>query len=346
MSPLEREIARQRKILRGIEDASAASIVGTYRRVLARLARNLQLLSEQIEQAQSQRVEVRPGWLFAQQRYHILIDDLERETLDFLMSSATTIRGGQDDAVQRAIEHGERLVTRALGPAPSQVIAQVEARFHRLPAGALSYLVGRAQNGQPLGLLLNDIGRASSQQVTDTLAFGVAAGKGPRAIAAEVAQVAKIPLTRALTISRTETLGAYRQASTQAFEATRVVQAQTWHAQLDTRTCPVCWAMHGQEFPVGTPMDSHPNCRCAWVPKTLTWAELGFSGIPDRQPVIPTGATEFRKLTEADKLAIVGRGRLDAYNAGDITLEDMVRPTSHPRYGAGRRVATVRELAR
>lgn len=346
MSPLEREIARQRKILRGIEDAAAATIVGTYQRVLARLGRNLAALTEQIVQAQASRVEVRPGWLFAQDRYRILIDDLERETLDFLISSLTTITGSQDDAVARAIEHGQRLVSRALGPAPAQVIAQVEARFDRLPAGALRYLVGRAQGGQPLGLLLADIGPRASQQVTDTLAYGVAAGKNPRVIAQEVRMVANVPLTRALTISRTEMLGAHRAASIETFQATTVVQTQVWHAQLDTRTCPVCWAMHGEEFPVGTPMESHPNCRCAWVPKTLSWADLGFPGIPDRQPDIPSGASQFAQLSEADRLAILGRARLDAYNAGTITLDDLVRRTTHPRYGGGRRVATVQELTR
>jgi SPP1 gp7 family putative phage head morphogenesis protein len=345
VTPLERAAILQRAELQARENATMGSIVALYRRVQARLQANLDALTADMQQAEQAGVEVRPGWLFAQQRYHDLIRDLDDEVTRFAVASAKPITAGQDTAVQMAFEHGQRLVELALGPAPKTAVASVTANLGRLPAGALGRLVGRASNGQPLGVLLARIAPTATERVTDALAFGVAAGRNPRLIAREVQAAAGVSLTRATTIARTETIGAYRQASTDTYRASRVVTAQVWHAQLDTRTCPVCWAMNGQEFPAGTSMETHPNCRCAWLPATLSWAQLGFAGIPDRRPKVTTGAEAFRRLPEADKLVILGRARLDAYNAGDITLSDLVRQTSSPMWGGGRRVATVRELS-
>jgi hypothetical protein len=80
------------------------------------------------------------------------------------------------------------------------------------------------------------------------------------------------------------------------------------------------------------------------VPKTLTWKELGFD-VPDRRPEIEPGADRFAALPEGDRLAVLGRARFDAYERGDISLEDMVRPTESERWGPGKRLATLEELS-
>ena len=72
--------------------------------------------------------------------------------------------------------------------------------------------------------------------------------------------------------------------------------------------------------------------------------EIARMFAPDGRPQIATGPETFAKLGEGDKLAIVGRSRLDAYNRGEISLGDMVRDTEHHRWGAGKRKATLVEL--
>jgi SPP1 gp7 family putative phage head morphogenesis protein len=86
------------------------------------------------------------------------------------------------------------------------------------------------------------------------------------------------------------------------------------------------------------------NCRCTAAPRTVSWAELGVRGVPDtRQPIL-SPAERFAALPEADKLAIMGRARLAAYEAGEISLDQMVRTTRSTRWGPGRRAATLKEL--
>ncbi len=123
-------------------------------------------------------------------------------------------------------------------------------------------------------------------------------------------------------------------------QASKVVKGWIWWAEPDA--CPVCSAEHGSEHTVDEILISHPCCRCTMVPQTLSWADLGFD-VPDGRPS-RGGPERFAGLSEERKLTILGRARLDAYNAGLITLQDLVRETHHPRWGPGKRTATLKEL--
>lgn len=343
MTPVEAEIARQRAALLAIEQAQTASTTRAYQAVMARFARNMDALTRQIEDAQARGVEVRPGWLFAQARYRQLIHDLREHTASFLQHATSAVTVGQREAVQRAFEDGQRLARLALGPAPELAIVRVTQGWDRLPTQALDRLIGRASDGGPLGALINELAPLAPDRVRDTLAFGVAAGKNPRVIAREVQASALITRHRALVIARTEIVSAHREAVTDTWKNTSVVKSWVWQSAKDRRTCAACWAQDGTEHPIDEPMASHPCCRCGRRPVSLSWEELGFSGIKDTRPPVTSGPAAFERLPQADKLAILGRAKLDAYNAGDITLQDLVHHTHSPRWGAGAREASLRE---
>jgi SPP1 gp7 family putative phage head morphogenesis protein len=343
VTPVEQELIRQRARLRAIEDAHVREIQRSYATVAARLARHLQALADLIDRETKRGVEVRPVWLFGQARYRTLIADLQAHTDRFLASTAVTVRSGQTAAVNLAFADGRRLAELALGPAPKTVLAQITGEWNRLPAAALDTWLGRATDGTALGDLLHELSPLAPRKVKDTLAFGVAAGKNPRVIAREVQQAARIAPSRALVIARTEIVQAHRQAVTETWRHTGIVQTWRWQCARDARTCPACWAMDGSEHPIDEPLQSHPQCRCGRIPNTRSWSDLGFPNIPDRRPAVTSGAQVFDQLDEADKLAVLGRARLDAYNAGRITLADLVRDTHSDRWGPGIRVATVQE---
>lgn len=345
MTPLELEIARARAELYRLDEAQRAHVARTYHRVLGKLTHHLGELTRQIERAHTAGTEVRLGWLVAQERYRLLLADMELETTLFLRSAALTIATGQDRAVAMAIEHGQRLALEALGPAPRDVRTLMQARFEALQAGPLRQLVGFTGDDRPLGQLLIETVPQHVNDIRDELAFGLAAGRNPRVTAREIVKVAHTPLNRSLTVARTETLRAYRAQSTDTFAKTGVVQGWTWVAALDTRTCPACWAMHGTAHPADATMDTHPNCRCTMAPKTLSWAELGFDDIDDARPEFEPGDVVFARLSKGDQFAILGRRRFDAYERGDVTLAQMVRPTVSARWGNGMRAATAWELA-
>lgn len=343
MSPLEQALAEQRARQRTLERQQTATILAAYRAVAARLAADLDDLLAQIEQARKQGIEVRPGWLFAQARFHRLIADLEEHTARFLTEAARTVTDGQRKAVQEAFDDGRRLARLALGTAPKPVLLRLTGSWERMPTAALDRLIGRAQDGSALDQLVRKLAPVGPERVRNALAYGVAAGRNPRTIAREVQGHARITASRALVIARTEIIHAHREAVDETWRQTGIVQQWQWNSAKDARTCPVCWAQDGTRHPLDLPMRSHPQCRCARVPLTPSWAELGFDGIPDGRPRLADGATVFARLPEGDKLAILGRAKLDAYNAGLITLQDLVKPTYSPRWGHGARVASLAE---
>jgi hypothetical protein len=132
----------------------------------------------------------------------------------------------------------------------------------------------------------------------------------------------KLGLSRALVISRTETLDAHRAAAALGMsQHADVLQDWQWHAKLDTLTCASCWAQHGTAYPLSEPGPLDHQCgRCSRLPRTKPWAELGFD-IDEPPSVLPNAAQLFTELDAADKLKILGPARYKAYVAGDFPIE-------------------------
>ena len=164
-------------------------------------------------------------------------------------------------------------------------------------------------------------------------------GQGPAAIARAVRGALGGNLARALTICRTETLRAYREASRRSYEANAdVVDGWVWNCACTARSCAMCWAMHGSVHPLTERLDDHPNGRCSMLPHVKELPGLGAQALPE------SGPAQFARLEPAAQDAIVGRATGRAYRAGAIRLEDVVGRTFDPDWGPGRRVRSLREM--
>jgi SPP1 gp7 family putative phage head morphogenesis protein len=293
-------------------------------------------------------IEVRPAWLFGEERYQRLLHEVDRATVKFLhQATETTIK-----AKRAAVEHGEtdapRLTLARLGAAPADAQAAILSSFTKLPDQALARIIELAADEAPLGRLFAEIAPLQTQLLRDALAFGVAGGKSVQDIAREVMHAGNIPLTRALTITRTEVLRSYRQTTGQMYRQSNAVQGWEWLAELDDRTCPICWAEHGSYHQLGEDLDTHVNCRCIQFPVTVSWADLGFHGGPfaaadARRATTSLGSSLFERLPARSKLSILGPTRYGAYERGELRLEDIPRETAS-RFGRGLRQANLREL--
>ncbi|MCL5957851.1 MAG: phage head morphogenesis protein [Chloroflexi bacterium] len=136
--------------------------------------------------------------------------------------------------------------------------------------------------------------RAAGQDVRKALLAGLATGQPQTVIARAVRQALGGNLVRALTIARTEMLRSYREASRQTYLANSdVVNGWIWHAVLSTRTCAACWAMNGTLHKLNERLDDHVRGRCAMMPVTRTWQELGFENVPETRMPIQRGAICF-----------------------------------------------------
>ncbi|MBI4496841.1 MAG: minor capsid protein [Chloroflexi bacterium] len=319
----------RRQLLQG-ERAAATELVRAYGQAWQHIRGRLDALAQQIAAARARGEEVSLSWLFQQERLQTLQRQVEAEIRDFSRFAEGRILQEQAQAVQAAQDQSAALMRAGLGPAPEGVTVTLA----RLPAGAVQDLVGFLQDGSPLRELLDELGPEASTAVRQALITGVATGQGPRQIARQVRQSLGGNLVRALTISRTEVLRSYRESSRRTYEANSdVVSGWVWHSALGTRTCAFCWSMHGSVHPVTERMATHANCRCAEVPRTKSWEDLGFKDIPDTRPDIRPGTELFRELSEAEQLKILGPAKLAAYRAGALKLEDLRGFRRDPRWG-------------
>jgi hypothetical protein len=156
---------------------------------------------------------------------------------------------------------------------------------------------------------------------------GVASGSNPKAVATRMVRRAEKGfnggLTRALVVSRTELLDAHRAAAAlgQAQHAD-VLQGWAWLAKLDTRTCPSCWTNHGSVHDLSeSGPDDHQQGRCARMPVTKPWSELGLD-IPEPPSLLPNAAEMFEGLPSTEQMEILGPARYEAWVRGSYPMDD------------------------
>ena len=227
--------------------------------------------------------------------------------------------------------------------------AELAANLVRADAGQVAAMVQRAT--EQITALTVPLAAEATAAIQRELLAGIAIGTNPRQAARRMVRGIEDQflggLNRALVISRTEMLDATRAAQKRVDEAnTDVLAGWVWVAHFgDTRTCRSCIAQHGTVHPIDAPGPlDHQQGRCARVPKTKSWAELGFSGIEDPPDATPDADVWFNGLSEAKQREILTDRGFDAWKAGDYPREQWAsrRETDgwRPSYAPSRPPAT------
>lgn len=106
-----------------------------------------------------------------------------------------------------------------------------------------------------------------------------------------------------------------------------------------------CIAMHGTFHENTETLNDHHNGRCAMVPVTKTWEELGFPGIPDTNPTIPSGKDWFNSLTEAEQRAYFpSQAMWNAWKDGAIGWDDLIGEHTDAVYGKMLQLPSLKQL--
>jgi SPP1 gp7 family putative phage head morphogenesis protein len=178
-----------------------------------------------------------------------------------------------------------------------------------LPAPDVSPLLSTFAVSDATGILDSLVGdrRDLAQYLTSQIAAATLSGIGPREltrlIAERLTDVARYRIERAV---RTELMRALAARQIAHYASTPGVERWRWNATLDSRTCGVCWTLHGQIFELTQPMIRHPNCRCVAAPVS-SWAlhDPEMSAELERD----TGWARLAAMPEEERRRILGPGR-------------------------------------
>lgn len=288
--------------------------IAEFQKVSKRLERELYELLLRIEKERQTEGNASPATLLRKARARDLFEQVNDEI--FRLSQ----RLGLDTS---------KLQRSAIGIAKTTAgeYAQLTANLTFFDSAATRELIGIAGDGEPLSKHFEGIAEPVRNRMFESLFAGIATGRPNASIAKEIKDAVGFGAARALTIARTETNRAYREASRKYYDDAGEVVGWRWVAALDLTTCPICWSLHGRIFKTSEKFATHPNCRCTMVPV--------FAG----DPPPTTGPDKFAKLTREQQRTILGPRRLDLYEAGAELRNFVERYTS--TFGPSRRLRPI-----
>lgn len=253
-----------------------------------------------------------------------------------------------DDALRQVVSRtavlNEEILQSQLPPLNGRVLPS----FTRTDQDALEQIIERAMtNVVSASLPISD---ESLEAVKSSLIRAVPSGWHPNAAAAEMLRRVRGGfsggLTRALRIARTEMLDAHRAANRAQNAANSTVEAVVWHADLSSRTCPSCIAKHGTEYPPDTPGPyDHQNGRCTFIPKTKSWADLGFPEL-EEPPSVFQNSQSWLDQNPEDAIAAIGPDRYRMLMDGQISLSDLSHRVENPNWRPSYTATSIIDLRR
>jgi SPP1 gp7 family putative phage head morphogenesis protein len=262
----------------------------------------------------------------------------------FSRVAGAAVTEGQRAAVGLSVK-GAPLVANAGLPTGITLdsLANIGLGWNRLPAEAFEAFVGISGDGKPIGNLLAELGEQAAADVKAGIRTGIATGQSPREVANVVRHAAGMPLTRALTISRTEINRSHREATRLNYAAnSNVVKGYRRLATKDAFTCMACIALDGTLYETNEPLDAHPNCRCTMVPETLTYQDLGLDIPEEARP--ESGQEWFNGLSKGDQENMMGAKTFAAFQQGKVGLSDLVTTSTSTVWGKSSTVKSVKAL--
>lgn len=307
-------------------DAKASlRIARAYKQVLDALMQDVIVLQRKMREAKQRGETVNPAWLFKERRLALLQEQTRQQFNVYAQAAGQFILAEQRSAVDFGNQDANSLLA-ATG---------VDVTFNRLPTDAVETLVGFSGDGSPLHKLLAEIPGDAVNTVKQTLLTNLARGLSPQQMAREMTAALDGNRARALTIARTETLRAYREAGRQTAEQVGVRQWQ-WIAAKSRRTCLACLALDGQIFPIEQPQPAHPNCRC-----TVLFLPPGLNP-PKRE----YASDWFQKQPDEVKQAMMSKVAFEALQRGDVGLQDFVGIRKSKAWGETRYELSLKEALR
>lgn len=333
-----------KKALAGREETAVDRVNELWLPVYRKIVSEFNLLFNQVDSATQNGLRVSEAQLYRTTRLAYSVQVLAQEIEAFNQQATLLIKSEIENEAAYAFSDAAKLVRAALGSLPEDDVAFAQ-EFLAFDDGALRALTVRLSDPQRLADIL-DVSVAEANQAALVYIKAIVKGDHPRVAARELTNKFDIPVIRARTTARTEIISAYREANIERYKQSKAVKGWMWSATLDDRTCPVCVFMDGQVFDLDEPFATHPNCRCAPIPVTFSFEELGidFTG-----PKIDTGlhGEEWFKAQPASvQENILHPKKYELWKQGKFSLGDLVHKYDHKNYGPSRDERSIKDLKR
>lgn len=345
MSRIANAANRYRLEVLARDEQALTELIQLYGPVYQSLSEELDKLTKEIIKLKAANGgKVSENLIYRRTRIATLLQQIEEQVSTYADAAEPKIVEAQTAAIQMAQQHSQALILTALGPIPDGAV--IPQNFLRFNPKVVEKFIGRSSKGSPLGDLLASLTTEPVAAVKEVFVKGIVRGENPRQVARELQKQFNVPKNRALAISRTEVLNSYRETSREYYQQnSRVVTRWRWQCAFNRRTCAMCLAMDGREFETDVPMGTHPNCRCALLPITKTWEELGFTTVKGRPSTgRQTGEEWFSKQSEEVQRAILKKEKYRRYKAGELTLRDVVGFEVDPDWGPQRWERSLRQI--
>ena len=319
--PHVREIAEvYRERLAAMERARAERLLAMWYDIERKLTSHAELLAARIAAGDTM---ITPALVLEHERYRALIAAAREERERFTALAGRVVAADQARSVEMAVE----AVTEMIGVATSfrQIPREAVRAFDRWTGTPTMPLVK---------LLRRDFGEAVNAMV-DALISQIGTGRAPAEIAHRMMDAFGVGLDRALTISRTEVLRAYRHGTQDSYRASGLVMAYRRLATHDSRVCLGCLFAEGEIFATEHDFDAHPNCRCVMVPVMVGVDEVQWLA----------GEDWFLAQPAETQRIILGEKRYTMWVTGEVTeLKRFAKHVHDDEWGGAFVPTTLREL--
>ena len=323
-------------------------MVDSFGRVYQGLLREQEALLQQMQHLRDIGQSPTRAMIYKDARYRELLAHTQEQMQKYATIIEDNVNAGYAGSTVAGVRQAEALTEAQLSAFPEPFRGQLVGTLNRMSEGSITAMVAALQEDSPLWrVTLKSFGMETAREIGDALVRNILKGKNPITTAREMQKAWGVPLTRAMTISRTEHLRAHRMATMAGYRNNaQVVQGWTWNANLDLKTCPSCMALHGTKHGLDETLDDHPNGRCYATPITLSWEDLGFEGLPETGMQVPEGAGEewFKGLPEENQQDILGKDKWRAWKGGQFQFGQLAQETYDKDWGRSFTVASLKEL--
>jgi hypothetical protein len=270
--------------------------------------------------------------------YKDMMRTIEREMARYGAVVDDIVGAAQEKAVNAGAAAAQQMI---LDMFPEEARASIAGVLGRMPREAVTALVGALRDDSPLAsITLARWGDKAAKDIGAQLVKGLVTGVGSRKTAREIMKALDpalgMPLSKALTIARTETNRAFRSATRESYKRNpHVVKGWIWYANIDgdPEPCLACLAMHGTKHDMDETLDDHPNGRCTMLAITPSFEELGIEGVDQPDTAVESGADWFDRQPEERQREIMGEERYDLWKQGNLDFEDLATTRHSDEWG-------------